>query len=91
MNGTEFVTSRLHAVVVVVAFGVFCACDSKPSGPQPIKECVDYANIVGTCLGAEVGGAARHQFDTPPSDEAARESLRARCVEQGQRLRKSCR
>lgn len=77
--------------VSVIAFVVICACDSKAKGPPPIQECIDFAQIASRCLGNDLGEAAHLQFDKAPPDSTARESLRARCAEQHERLRKSCR
>lgn len=77
-------------LVLVISVVIVCACDSKPKRPTVIAECADYADAVGKCFGGAMHDEARRDLE-PPADEASRESLRASCALQLQRIRAMCR
>lgn len=80
--------SALFRVGLLVAFVVLCACDVS-RGPEPVRECEQYANRLQTCFGDRM--ASRMDLRAYSSnDDVKRDRLKAQCSAGLEKLTKVC-
>lgn len=82
------------AKLVVVGIGVLasiCACDVRHDENAILDECREYVEIVSSCLGGSTASRMTVAYSAPPTDPAARASMRGRCGAHRDRMRDVCR
>lgn len=89
-GGDVMMKRNARASLTLVVVAGLCACGSRRSDDDPIAECMDYARAAEPCFGARAAAQMRASFATPPTDEAARAALKARCMEQRTRVERAC-
>lgn len=84
-------TMVLRASMTFVVIASACSCRSRVTETEPIAECMDYARVAEPCFGSRAAARLRQSFQTPPRDEPSRLALQARCAEQRERVKRTCR
>ncbi len=84
-SNTRILRAAALALLVITAI---CACDVHRN--EPIAECLAYAAKVRACFGDRIGVRLTEMYSTPPSDDAARDALRAKCTAGRAQIARTC-